>query len=254
MKKRNLFTSGLSVMLLLGMTNTAMAQDDTDDTEESTQLEFEHAEVNSDLAEVVDVLDIIELAREEFEGVVTELDFDDYDDGYYYEVDMASDSEEFYIQFDAVTLEPLELDREDSEGFFDDGELDEKYVAKLNGDIASIEEAVESTREYFDGIITDFDVEEDDGVILYQFTIEDDHLELDIDINAEDLSVVEYEIDTKDDDSEEHQQQIDQNIQEYDPEATQDDDDDDDLDEDNDDDDDLDDDDLDDDDDDNDDD
>ena len=246
MKKKNFIASGLSLMLLLGGTNLALAQDDSDDdnnddveteedvetaddvdTEEDVdaengQLEFEHAIVTGDWAELTDILDVIEAARAEFEGVITELDFDNYDDGYYYEIDMASESEEFNLQLDAVTLDSLELDRQDSEGFFDDGELDPEYAAKLNGDVHSIEELVESTREYFDGIITDFDVDEDDGTIVYNVTIEDDHLEVDLDINADDLSIIEYEIDTKDDESDEHMEQIDQNIQDYDPSALQD--------------------------------
>lgn len=278
MKKRNLIaTSGLSLMLLLGATNPALAQDDTDDdnnddvetsedadTEEDVdtetdadteadvdgdngQLEFEHAIVSGEWAELADILDVVEVARGEFEGVITELDFDDYDDGYYYDVDMASEDEEFSLQVDAVTLDTLELDREDSGGIFDDGELDEEYVAKLNGDVHSFEELVESTREYFDGIITDFDVDNDDGTVVYNVTIEDDHLEVDLDINAADLSIIEYDVDTKDNDSDEHAEQISQNIQDFDPSALEDNDmdDDDDMDDDNDDlDDDMDDDDL----------
>lgn len=131
MKKKNLIASGLSLMLLLGGTNLALAQDDSDDdnnddveteedvetaddvdTEEDVdaengQLEFEHAIVTGDWAELTDILDVIEAARAEFEGVITELDFDNYDDGYYYEIDMASESEEFNLQLDAVTLDSL---------------------------------------------------------------------------------------------------------------------------------------------------
>lgn len=259
MKKRNLVAGGLSVMLLLGATNQAFAQDDSDDGEDNNEDQVEHAILSGDYAELADILDVIEIARAEFEGVITEFDFDNYDDGYYYDFDMASESEEFHIQIDAVSLDTLELDRADSDSFFEDGELDPEYAAKLQGDINSLEDAIESTREYFDGIITNFEVDdgewmdfyrsEDDGlqsreysdddddemtdedngtdnngttedserIVVYQFTIVDDHLELEIEINAADLSIIDYEIDTKDDDSEEHADKIESNIQDYEP-------------------------------------
>ncbi len=262
MKNRNLVVGGLSLMLIFGATNQALAQDDSNDNDndvDNNEEQLEHAVLSGDFAELADILDVIEVARGEFEGVITEFDFDDYDDGYYYDFDMASEDEEFHIQIDAVSLDTLELDRADSDGFFEDGELNPEYAAKLQGDIYSLEDAIESTREYFDGIITDFEVDdgewmdfyrsEDDGlqsreysdddddemtdedngtdnngtttdserVVIYQFTIEDDHLELDIEINAADLSIIDYDIDTKDDESDEHMEQINQNIQEYEP-------------------------------------
>lgn len=230
MKKRNLLTAGLSVMLLLGAANVASAQDDTT---EATPLDFEFAVVTGDYAEFVDILEVIEVARGEFEGVVTQVDLDRYRDGHYYDIEMESDTEDFEIKIDATTLEILESETES------DNDLDEEELAKFNGEIASIEELVESTREYFDGIIEDIDLDEDDGVIIYEVDITDDHLDIELEINAEDLSIIEFEIETRDGDSDEHRDAIRANIEAFDPSAVGgSDDDDDDFDDDNDDDDD----------------
>lgn len=210
MKKKNLLVSGLSVILLLGAANVATAQDDADDSE-NTALEFEHAIVTGDFEELADILEVIEVAREEFEGVITEFELERYNEGYYYDFEMESDNEELDIKVDAVTLEVIETD------YDDDDDLDSEYRAKLNGDVHSLEEAIESTREYFDGIITDFDIDDDDGMIVYEFEIRDDHLEVEVDVNADDLTIVKYEIETRDRDSEDHRDTIRQNIEDFEP-------------------------------------
>ena len=210
MKKRNLLTAGLSVMLLLGATNVVSAQDDTT---EATPLDFEFAVVTGDYAEFVDILEVIEIARGEFEGVVTQVDLDRYRDGRYYDIEMESDTEDFDIKIDATTLEIIQSETES------DSNLDEEELAKFNGEIASIEELVESTREYFDGIIEDIDLDEEDGVIIYEVDITDDYLDIELEINAEDLSIIEFEIETRDGESDEHRDAIRTNIEEYDPSA-----------------------------------
>lgn len=212
MKQKNLLVSGLSVFLLLGATNVATAQDDADDSENSP-LEFEHAIVTDDLAELVDILEVIEVAREEFDGVISKIELERYRSGYYYDIEMESEDEDFDIEIDAVTLEILETELET------DDDLDSEERAKFNGDVHSLEEAIESTRDYFDGIITDFEIDDDDGMVIYEFDITDDHLDVEVDINAADFSIIEYEIETRDRDSGDHRDLIRQNIEDYEPEA-----------------------------------
>lgn len=212
MKKRNLLTGGLSVALLIGVSNTVIAQDDA--ITEAEPLEFEHADVTGDYAEFADILEVIEVARGEFDGVITEMDLDRYREGHYYDIEMESQTEDFDIKIDAVTLEILDTEVESDE------RLDEEELAKFEGSTHTLEEAIESTREYFDGIITEFDLDEDDGYIIFEFEITDDHLDVDVELNAEDLSVLEYELETRDRDSNEHRDLIRQNIQDFDPNAT----------------------------------
>lgn len=210
MKKKNLLVSGLSVLLILSATNVTSAQDDAEESE-STPLEFEHAIVTDDLSEFVDILEVIEVARGEFDGVITELDLDRYRDGYYYDFEMESESEDFDIKIDAVTLDIVETEVDS------DNDLDSEYRAKLEGEVHSLEEAIESTRMYFDGIITDFDIDDEDGMIIYEFEITDDHLDVEVEIDASDLSIVKYEIETRDRDSGDHRDLIRQNIEDYEP-------------------------------------
>ncbi len=212
MKKKNLFVSGLSVFLILGATNVATAQDDADDSEDST-LEFEHAIVTDDFAEFADILEVIEVARAEFDGVITEFELERYSDGYYYDFEMESEDEDLDIKVDAVTLEIVETD------YDNDDDLDSEYRAKLDGEVYSLEEVIESTREYFDGIITDFDIDDENGMIIYEFEIQDDHLEVELEIDASDLSIIDYEIETKNRDSSDHRDLIRQNIEDYEPEV-----------------------------------
>ena len=212
MKKKNLFVSGLSVFLILGATNVATAQDDSDDSE-SSPLEFEHAIVTDDFAEFADILEVIEVARAEFDGVITEFELERYSDGYYYDFEMESENEDLDIKIDAVTLDIVETD------YDDDDDLDSKYRAKLNGDVYSLEEVIESTREYFDGIITDFDIDDENSSIIYEFEIQDDHLEVELDVDAQDMTIVDNEIETKDRDSSDHRDLIRQNIEDFEPQV-----------------------------------
>lgn len=62
----------------------------------------------------------------------------------------------------------------------------------------SVQDAVDLAGERFEGVVTDVELDEDDGVHYYEVEMEDGEDEYDIKINAEDLTIIEEETDRDD--------------------------------------------------------
>ncbi|SOC42967.1 PepSY domain-containing protein [Salinicoccus kekensis] len=61
-----------------------------------------------------------------------------------------------------------------------------------------VQDAVDLAGERFEGVVTDVELDEDDGVHYYEVEMEDGEDEYDIKINAEDLTIIEEETDRDD--------------------------------------------------------
>lgn len=66
----------------------------------------------------------------------------------------------------------------------------------------SVQDAVDLASERFEGVVTDVDLDEDDGVHYYEIEMENGDDEYEVEIHAEDLSIKEEDIDRDDDDGE----------------------------------------------------
>lgn len=64
----------------------------------------------------------------------------------------------------------------------------------------SVQDAVDLAGERFEGMVTEVELDEDDGIHYYEIEMENGEDEYDIKINAEDLSIIEEETERNDDD------------------------------------------------------
>lgn len=80
----------------------------------------------------------------------------------------------------------------------------------------SVQEAVDTASERFEGVAKEVELDEDDGVYYYDIEMENGEDEYEVKINADDLSISEEEIDREDDDREETKENQSENTTETD--------------------------------------
>lgn len=138
------------------------------------------------------------------DGKVTDVELSEDDGRQEYEVEVHTAEYEYDFDIDAYTGEVLEQDRDRlSQG------TKAKEAAKNNGqntankaaataqtNIIDADQAKEiALKETGGGTITDFELDSDDGRSYYEVEIVDGNIEYDLELNAADGSIIEFEMD-----------------------------------------------------------
>ena len=184
--KNTLLAGSLSAALVLGACSTANASDDMEwedadnegvaDVRTGESDEFKHS-----------VQDAVDLAGERFEGVVTDVELDEDDGIYYYEIEMENGEDEYDVEINAddLSIKEEEKDREAGSDEVEGG----RYIG--------MEKAVEVARdEAGGGKIDEKEFDKDDNE--YEIDIINEGSKYEVEINATTGDVKDVEIETKD--------------------------------------------------------
>lgn len=217
MSKNLLLGGALASALILGACSANASADNLEwETEETTGVTNvrEQTEVVSDTT----AQEAVDKALEEFEGTITDVEYDEDDGIYYYEIEIKNGTEEFDVKINADDLSVIERDLDvdgDRDDDRDDQNEDEsatvtkeepkenKEAKETDSDNSSLDnafggikasEAIAVAQEKFDGILEEISYEEDDGIFYYEVKLENATEEYEVKLRANDLTVLEEEL------------------------------------------------------------
>lgn|SRR5699024_351288 len=209
---KNLFIGGALVSALALGATTAHADDMEWNGEENLSSEAQEA---------------VDKAKQEFDGKVTEVEYEEDDGQRYYDIQLEKDDEDFDIKINADDLSVMEKDSDldddrddDSDDDRDDDRDDDDDKEKSSNESKKAEKvespenavklnkafdkqttkAIDKAKENFDGILESVSYEKDDGETYYQVNLENKDEEYEVKFNAKDLKVIEEETDDDSDD------------------------------------------------------
>lgn len=208
---KNLLVGGvLASALVLGACGSNVSADDMEwETEENSGSVT--VRDNTETASGTTAQEAVDKALKEFDGTVTDVEYDEDDGVYYYDIEIENGNEDFEVKLNAEDLSIIEqdLDRDDDDRDDerdDDNEVQAsdkktKQSADTNGNTKLAEafkddksaEAIERAHERFDGILEEVSYEEDDGVYYYEVKLENKKEEYEVKLKADNLSVLEEE-------------------------------------------------------------
>lgn len=133
--------------------------------------------------EMITLQEAKEIALEEVDGVVKEVQLDKDDGKYYYEVDIHDGTFEYEVDVDAFTGEIIDFEKDSST----------KNIGKY-GDILSMDEAIKIAQEEAPhAFFVEVELDEDDGRVMYEIDMLDDEFKYELDIDARTGEVVDSE-------------------------------------------------------------
>lgn len=209
---KNLFIGGALVSALALGATTAHADDMEWNGEENLSSEAQEA---------------VDKAKQEFDGKVTEVEYEEDDGQRYYDIQLEKDDEDFDIKINADDLSVMEKDSDldddrddDSDDDRDDDRDDDDDKEKSSNESKKAEKvespenavklnkafdkqttkAIDKAKENFDGILESVSYEKDDGETYYQVNLENKDEEYEVKFNAKDFKVIEEETDDDSDD------------------------------------------------------
>jgi uncharacterized membrane protein YkoI len=209
---KNLFIGGALVSALALGATTVHADDMEWDGEENLSSEAQEA---------------VDKAKQEFDGKVTEVEYEEDDGQRYYDIQLEKDDEDFDIKINADDLSVMEKDSDldddrddDSDDDGDDDRDDDDDKEKSSNESKKVEKvetpenavklnkafdkqttkAIDKAKENFDGILESVSYEKDDGETYYQVNLENKDEEYEVKFNAKDFKVIEEETDDDSDD------------------------------------------------------
>ncbi len=214
---KNFLVGGvLALALVLGACGANVSADDMEwETEENKGSVT--VKDNTETASGTTAQQAVDTALKEFEGTVTDVEYDEDDGVYYYDIEIENGNDDFEVKLNAEDLSIIEQnlerddndrddDRDDEESDDDDNEVkaaekssiqsaenngSTKLADAFKDDKAS--EALEAAHKNFDGILEGVSYEEDDGVYYYEVKLENKNEEYEVKLKADDLSVLEEE-------------------------------------------------------------
>lgn len=208
---KNLLVGGvLASALVLGACGSNVSADDMEwETEENSGSVT--VRDNTETASGTTAQEAVDKALKEFDGTVTDVEYDEDDGVYYYDIEIENGNEDFEVKLNAEDLSIIEQDLDHDDDDRDDERDDDNEVqasdkktkqsADTNGNTKLAEafkddksaEAIEAAHERFDGILEEVSYEEDDGVYYYEVKLENKKEEYELKLKADDLSVLEEE-------------------------------------------------------------
>lgn len=133
--------------------------------------------------EMITLQEAKEIALQEADGIVKEVQLEKDDGKYYYEVDIHDGTFEYEIDVDAFTGEIIDFEK-DSDG---------KNIGKY-GDIISMDEAIKIAQEEAPhAFFVEVELDEDDGRVMYEIDMLDDEFKYELDIDASTGEIVDIE-------------------------------------------------------------
>ncbi len=194
--KNTLLAGSLSAALVLGACSTASASDDMEWQDEGNEGTAKtKTEETSEFK--YSVQDAVDLAGERFEGVVTEVELDEDDGIYHYDIEMENGKDEYEVEINAEDLSIMkeETDRDDDRESVKENQ--EMNTAETDAGQISMDEAVKIAKdEVGGGDVYDNEFDEDDNE--YDIEVIHDGSEYELQINASTGEVKEIEQDDDD--------------------------------------------------------
>lgn len=200
--KKYLLAGGITSVLLMGACSSVSADTNLDweadgsegtaKTQTSEEVDMEKVEQNAQKA--------VDEAKKIFDGKVTDVELDEDDGVYYYEVEMNNGKQEYEVDINAETLAIIEEDLDDEDDLDDEADDEFESGSKKNENLKSAEEAVNTAKQRFDGEVESVELDEDGGIHYYEIEMQNGKEEYEVDINAEDLKIIEEDFDREDDD------------------------------------------------------
>lgn len=124
-----------------------------------------------------------EIALQEADGLVKEVQLDTDDGMYYYEVEIHNGTYEYEIEVDALTGEIIDIEKD----------ADHKNIGKY-GNILSMDEAIRiAQEEALQAFFVEVELDEDDGRLMYDIDMRDDEFKYEFDIDATTGEIVDIE-------------------------------------------------------------
>lgn len=201
MKKNLLITGSLAAALVLGACSNASANDDeTTQTETETAAE-ETPETNENIkiSEMIDedkAREAVQIAMENFDGLLEEISYSEDDGRPYYEVNLESETEEYEVELDAEDLSIIKEEREKENNKRSYSKLQDA----LDVEIISLEEASEKALDAVDGEIKEWSYEVDDFTYEFeiltndpQYSDDDDEEDVEVEVNAKNGEIIEID-------------------------------------------------------------
>jgi len=134
-------------------------------------------------------------------GKVTEIELDRERSVNIYEVEVKSDGVEYDLDIDARTGKVLRTERDDNDNDnddFDDHDSDDKVIVS-DGKFITEKAAIEIAMKQAKGTVTEVELDEDDGRVIYEIEIKDGKYDYDFYIDATSGEVLKFEKDRDDD-------------------------------------------------------
>ncbi len=124
-----------------------------------------------------------EIALQEADGLVKEVQLDTDDGMYYYEVEIHNGTYEYEIEVDALTGKIIDIEKDAAH----------KNIGKY-GNILSMDEAIRIAQEEApQAFFVEVELDEDDGRLMYDIDMRDDEFKYEFDIDATTGEIVDIE-------------------------------------------------------------
>lgn len=147
--------------------------------------------------------EIRQMVTEQYPGTITEMELEKELNKIVYEVEVESNGKEIDLKLDGNTGEVLKTKEKEIINNENDDDTDDRDDDKnIDPSKAEIDanKAGEIALKEFAGTITDLELDEDDGRLVYEIEVRDGKEEADFDIDATTGEILELDIDTEDDD------------------------------------------------------
>ena len=142
--------------------------------------------LNPDLDSLIGHNEAIDIAFQHADGTLIELELDEDDDRYIYEIKIVEDEMLYEIEIDAYTGDILEFETDD------EYELDPEWDELIGHEVA-----LTKAYELANGILIDFELEDDDDT--YEIEILDENKEYEIEIDAYTGNIVSLDVEDRKD-------------------------------------------------------
>ena len=198
LNKYTLMAGTLASALVLGACSTVSADENLEwsDEDNSGVANVQTEETNEFKYSVQEAVD---LASERFEGVATEVELDEDDGVYYYEIEMENGEDEYEVKINAddLSISEEEIDREDDRE--ETKEEQSKTTAETDSESIGMDEAVQIAKDKVGGgDVTDKEFDKDDND--YEIEIVHEGSEYDVEINAATGAVTDFDQENESDD------------------------------------------------------
>ncbi|WP_151733287.1 PepSY domain-containing protein [Paenibacillus tengchongensis] len=133
-------------------------------------------------------------ALKEAKGIVVSVDLEKKLSGTYYDVEIRKDHQEIEVRLDAYTGKTVKVRKET------DKDDDDFYRAgSQNGTLISAGQAAAAAAASAKGTVTEVDLDEDDGILLYEVKIRNGKTETEIGVDASSAKILYTDVDHDDD-------------------------------------------------------
>jgi len=129
-------------------------------------------------------------------GTVTGIELDRELAGDIYEVEVKSKGFEYDLDIDAKTGKVLRTDKDDDD--FDNDDSDDKVIVS-DGKFITEKAAIKIAMKQAKGTVTEIELDDENGRVIYEIDIKDGKYEYDFDVDAISGKVLKFEKDRDDD-------------------------------------------------------